>query len=627
MRTHYATSTLEILKNNDKSVTVSGWINSIRDHGGVYFIDLRDKTGLVQIVANPSDFSEDEMNKFHTLRNEFVITIEGTVRERGEGLENKELETGWIEIVAKKLTVLSKAKTLPFTHKDKKVGIEVKSKFRYLELRDKEVLELFKFRSKLTHEIRSYFIENEFIDVDTPILNKSTPEGARDYLVPSRINEGSFYALPQSPQLFKQLLMIGGFEKYFQIAKCFRDEDLRADRQPEFTQLDVELSFVGQEEVLNIIDEVVQISLKDMSDEMKLHSNIQTFKVLKDIITDKSMTLEDVENMKDIYIPKVKFVDALEYFGNDKPDVRFDMKLYDARELFLNKGFDVFSKIAQDETNNRLKYLIVKGGVTKLSRNYKKSLEKFVVSNGASGLAYFQCEEDETGKAILKGPLTKFLKDELDNIIDSTELEIGDIIYFGAGEKDNVLNYMSKLRLKIGEDLNIYNKDYKCSLFVTEFPMFEKTADGNIKTMHHPFTMPILDDIEKFENKEISLYDIKSISYDIVLNGTEIGGGSVRIHNEEVQEKIFKMLKLSDEDIEEKFGFFIEALKYGTPPHAGFAIGIDRLISILTDKDSIREVIAFPKTQNASCAMSSSPSEVTSEQLSELGLRIPKKKV
>lgn len=583
MRNYLATD----LKNLEIGTTVklAGWVNSHRDHGGIIFIDLRDKSGVVQLVLDP-EHNPDAHKVGNEIRDEFVLLIEGTIRERGEGLQNPRLETGKIEVIIDKLTIENKSKPLPFTLGDKNVNEEIRLKYRYLELRDKEAFKTFKLRSRVAIVARNILDRLGFLEVETPVLTKSTPEGARDYLVPSRVHAGEFFALPQSPQLFKQLLMVGGFDRYFQIAKCFRDEDLRADRQPEFTQIDVEMSFCDQEDVINVAEELIVGIFEEAG-----HSVKAPFR-------------------------RMPYSEAMEFYGSDKPDLRVDMRMVDVADLFADSTNEVFKTIGSDTKNNRIKALRVPNGDNEFSRKIIKELEAFVSKFGAKGLGYFQMKEDG-----IKGPLLKFMSEEsIAKLIERTELQVGDMVFFGAGEKKRVWDYMGRLRLEIAKRLNLLNPDKFEFLWVVDFPMFEKD-DGVVKALHHPFTMPkTIDGIEDVE-------DIESIAYDIVLNGTELGGGSIRIHREDIQKRIFQLLNISDEEAEEKFGFLIEALSFGAPPHGGFAIGFDRLIMLLAKKDSIRDVIAFPKTQKAQCLLTSAPDFVSNEQLKELNIRLREKKI
>ncbi|EFU70259.1 aspartate--tRNA ligase [Aliarcobacter butzleri JV22] len=584
LRTHYCTDVTEKLIG--QTVTVAGWVNSRRDHGGIIFIDLRDKSGLVQLVADPQD-CKDALAIAETVRDEFVLIATGKVRARGEGLENPNLITGKIEIILENLVIENRSRPMPFDINDEKVNDEIKLRNRFLELRSKKSFDIFQLRSKATIQARNTLDELGFLDVETPILTKSTPEGARDYLVPSRVHAGEFYALPQSPQLFKQLLMVAGFDKYFQIAKCFRDEDLRADRQPEFTQIDVEMSFCNQEDVIKVAE-----------------------KLIYDIFTKCGKNVPST-------FRRMKYSEAMEKYGSDKPDLRFDMPLVDVIDIFVNSTNEIFAEIAKDKKNNRIKALKCKNGDNIFSKRQMKSFEDYVRKFGAKGLGYFQMKEDG-----LKGPLTKFFSEaDLEEIIKVTELEVGDVVFFGAGAKKVVWDYMGRFRLFLANEMNIVPKDAYEFLWVVDFPMFE-VEDGRTKALHHPFTMP---NVEKYDLDNIEdLEEIESIAYDIVLNGTELGGGSIRIHKEEIQSKVFKLMGISQEEAKEKFGFLLDALSYGAPSHGGFALGLDRMIMLLAGTDSIRDVIAFPKTQKAQCLLTQAPSAVDEEQLKELSIRIRK---
>ena len=580
MRTHYCTDVTEA--KIGETVTVAGWVNSRRDHGGIIFIDLRDKSGLVQLVADPSD-SKDALVIAETVRDEYVLIATGIIRARGEGLENPNLKTGKIEIVLKDLVIENKSKPMPFDINDEKVNDEIKLRNRFLELRSTKSFNIFQLRSKAAIQVRNTLDELGFLDVETPILTKSTPEGARDYLVPSRVHPGEFYALPQSPQLFKQLLMVAGFDKYFQIAKCFRDEDLRADRQPEFTQIDVEMSFCTQDDVIAVAERLIY-----------------------DVFTKCGKTVPST-------FRRMKYSEAMEKYGSDKPDLRIDMPLVDVIDIFANSTNEIFADIAKDKKNNRIKALKCKNGDNIFSKRQTKGFEDYVRKFGAKGLGYFQMKEDG-----LKGPLTKFFSEaDLEEIVKVTELEVGDVVFFGAGAKKVVWDYMGRFRLFLASEMNIVPENALEFLWVVDFPMFE-VEDGRTKALHHPFTMPkSLEDTSDLEA-------IESIAYDIVLNGTELGGGSIRIHKEEIQSKVFELMGISKEEAKEKFGFLLDALQYGAPSHGGFAMGLDRMIMLLAGTDSIRDVIAFPKTQKAQCLLTQAPSSVDEEQLKELGIRLRK---
>lgn len=578
MRSHYNTDLST--KNIGEEVRLCGWANSYRDHGGIIFIDLRDRSGLIQLVCDPKD-SQRAHQIAESVRNEFVLIARGKVRARGEGLTNAKLKTGEIEVVVDELIVESESPTPPFEIGDENVNEELRLKYRFLDLRNPKLYANFALRSKACIAARNSLANMGFLEVETPILTKATPEGARDYLVPSRVHQGEFYALPQSPQLFKQLLMCAGFDRYFQIAKCFRDEDLRADRQPEFTQIDVEMSFCEQKDIM----QVAETFLKDI------------FKACgKDISTPFRI---------------MQYSEAMEKYGSDKPDLRFKLEFIDVIDIFARSNNEIFANIAKDSKKNRIKALRVPKGDTIFSKRQMQGFEEFVRKFGAQGLAFIQVKEDG-----LKGPLCKFFtQDDLDELSKRCELETGDVVFFGAGAKKVVLDYMGRFRIFLAQTLGIIDENALEFLWVVDFPMFEENDDGSYSAMHHPFTMPKNVD-------EPNIEDISSVAYDVVLNGVELGGGSVRIHKKEIQQKVFKLLKIDENEQRAKFGFLLDALSFGAPPHGGIAIGLDRLIMLVSGALSIREVIAFPKTQRAQCLMTEAPASVSSEQLRELGIKL-----
>lgn len=578
MRTHYNTELSAA--NIGEVVKVCGWVNSYRDHGGVIFIDLRDRSGLVQLVCDPRDSAKSH-EIASGVRSEFVLIATGKVRHRGEGLVNKKLKTGEIEVVVSELVIENESPTPPFEIGDSAVNEELRLKYRFIDLRNPRLYENFALRSKACIAARNSLANMGFLEVETPILTKATPEGARDYLVPSRVHPGEFYALPQSPQLFKQLLMCAGFDRYFQIAKCFRDEDLRADRQPEFTQIDVEMSFAGQEEVIK---------------------TAETF--LKDIFAACGKAVNTP-------FRHMSYNEAMEKYGSDKPDLRFNLEFIDVADIFARSNNPMFAALGSDTRKNRVKALRVPKGDTIFSKRQMQRFEEFVRKFGAQGLAFIQVKEDG-----LKGPLVKFFGDaDVEALVARCGLEVGDVVFFGAGAKKIVLDYMGRFRLFLAQELNLLDDNRLEFLWVVDFPMFEENEDGSFSAMHHPFTMPKNIDAPNIE-------DIASVAYDVVLNGVELGGGSVRIHKKDIQQKVFGLLKIDEAEQRAKFGFLLDALSYGAPPHAGIAIGLDRLIMLVSGASSIREVIAFPKTQRAQCLMTDAPAAVSGDALRELGIKL-----
>ncbi|MBI9015981.1 MAG: aspartate--tRNA ligase [Phycisphaerae bacterium] len=576
-----------------KEVTLSGWVRSYRDHGGLVFIDLRDREGLTQLVFNPEAHPKAH-ELARTLRTEWVISAKGTVRHRAEGMENPKMATGDIEIDICELEVLNKAKTPPFeVDSNANVNEELRLKYRYLDLRRDRMQHIMRVRNRAAKIIRDYHQENGFYEIETPMLGKSTPEGARDFLVPSRMTEGAFYALPQSPQLFKQILMISGMDRYFQIVKCFRDEDLRADRQPEFTQVDLEMSFVDMDDVIGITEGCFA-------------------KVFKDIL--------DI----DIQLPmqRMSYNDAVENYGIDRPDTRFEMLLKDISAIVVESSFKVFTNTVKG--GGMVKGICAKGAATYSRSDIEKTLTGFVADFGARGLAWFKVQEGEDGKPVLFSSIAKFFSAEQQAaIMETFQAEIGDLILMVGDSADIVHKSLAALRCKLGEDLGLVNEDQFNFVWVVDFPLFAFNKDENRwDSLHHPFTAPFPEDVEKLDSDP---QNIRSQAYDIVLNGYEIAGGSIRIHNPQVQAKVFKLLGITDEMARERFGFFLDALEYGTPPHGGLAWGLDRLVMLLTGTDNIRDVIAFPKTQKGQCLLTDAPSGVDADQLEDLYIKVVEK--
>jgi len=574
--------------NINETLTLNGWVNTRRDHGGVIFIDLRDHTGLVQAVFNPD--KKEVFDKAQSLRTEYVLEITGIVKRRLEGTVNKDMATGEIEIVVESIIILNVSKTPPFKVNDLDVNEDLRLKYRYVDLRGQRMQDNLRFRSKLYSIIRNHLCDSEFNEIETPILTKPTPEGARDYIVPSRLHKTNFFALPQSPQLFKQILMISGLDKYFQIAKCFRDEDLRADRQPEFTQLDIECSFYNEDQIMELSESLMR-------------------KIFKGLIS-KEVSLD---------FPRISYKDSMQKYGCDKPDLRNPLCLIEISTILKETEFKVF-KDCNSNSDSRIVALNVPGG-SAISRKNIDQYTDLVKNYGAKGLAYFKVDNIDDLPSGISSPISKFLSDkEINDIISAVNPKTGDLIFFSADNKDIVNNSMSALIAQLGQDLNLLSNDYKFA-WIIDYPMFEYEKNTkNLTSLHHPFTSPADLDSKNFDDNTLSR------AYDLTLNGNEIGGGSVRIHSKSIQMSVFRALGLTDEEANNKFGFFLEALEYGCPPHAGIAFGLDRIVMILKNLSSIRDSIAFPKTQSSACLLTDAPSEINNDQLKELNIKVTKSK-
>lgn len=583
MRTHYCGELNESLI--DEEVTLCGWVHRRRDHGGVIFLDMRDRDGIAQVVFDPD--IADMFAIAEGVRSEFVLRITGKVRARPEGTVNPDMSTGQIEVLGKQIEVLNAAKTPPMQlDEHEKVGEDVRLRYRYVDLRRPEMLDRLRFRSKVTNTIRNFMDENGFLDIETPLLTKATPEGARDYLVPSRTHPGRFFALPQSPQLFKQILMASGMDRYYQIAKCFRDEDLRADRQPEFTQIDVETSFMGEEEIMEVMEALIR----------------HVFQAHLDVDLGE--------------FPRLSYHEAMRRYGSDKPDLRVDLELVDIAEQMQSVDFKVFSGPARDP-KSRVVALRVPGGA-KLSRKVIDSYTEFVAIYGAKGLAWIKVNDASAGMEGLQSPIIKFIGEEVTGqLMQTLGCETGDIVFFGADKTQVVNEALGALRLKVAQDLELVADAWR-PLWVVDFPMFEEDSEGRLTSLHHPFTAPACSPEQLKEQPLEAL----SRAYDMVLNGTELGGGSLRINKPDMQQAVFRALGIDEAEADEKFGFLLDALQYGCPPHGGIAFGLDRLIMLMTGAASIRDVIAFPKTQSAACPLTEAPGGVSNRQLRELHIRL-----
>ncbi|HCY1053281.1 TPA: aspartate--tRNA ligase [Staphylococcus aureus] len=569
-----------------QEITLKGWVNNRRDLGGLIFVDLRDREGIVQVVFNPA-FSEEALKIAETVRSEYVVEVQGTVTKRDPETVNPKIKTGQVEVQVTNIKVINKSETPPFSINEENVNVDenIRLKYRYLDLRRQELAQTFKMRHQITRSIRQYLDEEGFFDIETPVLTKSTPEGARDYLVPSRVHDGEFYALPQSPQLFKQLLMISGFDKYYQIVKCFRDEDLRADRQPEFTQVDIEMSFVDQEDVMQMGEEMLK-------------------KVVKEV--------KDVE-INDAF-PRMTYKEAMRRYGSDKPDTRFEMELIDVSQLGRDMDFKVFKDTV--ENDGEIKAIVTKGAAEQYTRKDMDALTEFVNIYGAKGLAWVKVVEDG-----LTGPIGRFFETEnVETLLTLTGAEAGDLVMFVADKPNVVAQSLGALRVKLAKELGLIDETKLNFLWVTDWPLLEYDEDAKrYVAAHHPFTSPKEADIAKLGTAP---EEAEANAYDIVLNGYELGGGSIRIHDGELQEKMFEVLGFTKEQAQEQFGFLLDAFKYGAPPHGGIALGLDRLVMLLTNRTNLRDTIAFPKTASATCLLTNAPGEVSDKQLEELSLRI-----
>lgn len=569
-----------------QEITLKGWVNNRRDLGGLIFVDLRDREGIVQVVFNPA-FSEEALKIAETVRSEYVVEVQGTVTKRDSETVNPKIKTGQVEVQVTNIKVINKSETPPFSINEENVNVDenIRLKYRYLDLRRQELAQTFKMRHQITRSIRQYLDEEGFFDIETPVLTKSTPEGARDYLVPSRVHDGEFYALPQSPQLFKQLLMISGFDKYYQIVKCFRDEDLRADRQPEFTQVDIEMSFVDQEDVMQMGEEMLK-------------------KVVKEV--------KDVE-INDAF-PRMTYKEAMRRYGSDKPDTRFEMELIDVSQLGRDMDFKVFKDTV--ENDGEIKAIVAKGAAEQYTRKDMDALTEFVNIYGAKGLAWVKVVEDG-----LTGPIGRFFETEnVETLLTLTGAEAGDLVMFVADKPNVVAQSLGALRVKLAKELGLIDETKLNFLWVTDWPLLEYDEDAKrYVAAHHPFTSPKEADIAKLGTAP---EEAEANAYDIVLNGYELGGGSIRIHDGELQEKMFEVLGFTKEQAQEQFGFLLDAFKYGAPPHGGIALGLDRLVMLLTNRTNLRDTIAFPKTASATCLLTNAPGEVSDKQLEELSLRI-----